>query len=134
MPTESIEVSGFVPAQPDVVFQGFLSSEVHTQMTGGEAVIHSTEEGGTFQAWGGFIQGVHVTLEPNSRLIQRWRTGSFADSDEDSLLEISLHVVDGGTRVDIRHSNIPEGQGKDYQQGWHDRYLTPMHHYFSKQS
>ncbi|TNE45962.1 MAG: hypothetical protein EP343_25430 [Deltaproteobacteria bacterium] len=134
MSTESIEVTGVVPAQPNDVYQGFLSSEIHSAMTGGAAEIESTETGGSFKAWGGYIQGSHIALESGKRIVQHWRTLDFADTDQDSRLEILLKPVEAGTHVTIQHSNIPEGQGKNYETGWQERYLTPMQTYFSQQS
>ncbi len=134
MSTESIEVTGVVSAQPIEVYQGFLSSEIHSAMTGGAAEIESTETGGSFKAWGGYIQGSHISLESSQRIVQHWRTLDFADTDQDSRLEIQLKPVDEGTHITILHSNIPQGQGKNYETGWQDRYLTPMQTYFSNRS
>ena len=47
----------------------------------------------------------------------------------DSLLEVLLEAVDGGTRVTLRHSNLPT-DGDQYLQGWIDYYFTPMKAFF----
>ena len=48
--------------------------------------------------------------------------------------EIRFQAIPGGIRVTFDHSEIPEGQGVDYQQGWVDHYLTPMRAWFQKQN
>lgn len=58
-----------------------------------------------------------------------WRSSEFAATDQDSLLEIFFEGAEGGTRITIRHTEIPE-HGMQYQQGWVDAYFTPMKDYF----
>ncbi len=97
-------------------------------MTGGEATV-SDEVGGTFEAWDGYIEGKNLELEPSKRILQSWRTAEFSNADEDSLLEILFAAEGTGTRLTIRHSNLPE-QGMQYKQGWVDSYIIPMLEYF----
>jgi len=33
----------------------------------------------------------------------------------------------------VIHSDIPDGQGDDYRQGWIDYYFEPMKEYFSSE-
>jgi activator of HSP90 ATPase len=122
------EVVDWIPAPPKVVYAAWLDSAEHSAMTGGVAVV-SDQVGGAFEAWDGYIRGQNVLLEPPRRIVQRWRTVEFAPEDEDSLLEIALESAEQGTRLTIRHSNLP-AHGMQYQQGWIDAYLTPMKAYF----
>jgi activator of HSP90 ATPase len=59
-----------------------------------------------------------------------WRTSEFSEDAADSRFEVLLEPAKGGTKVTFRHSDIPEGQGKSYEQGWIDNYFTPMKAYF----
>jgi hypothetical protein len=68
-------------------------------------------------------------LEPPRRILQQWRTSEFDDSDKDSILEILFESEGDGTRVTIRHSDLP-GHGMQYRQGWIDSYFVPMMAYF----
>jgi activator of HSP90 ATPase len=45
-------------------------------------------------------------------------------------VEILLERMKDGTRLTLRHSNIPEGQAESYKQGWEDFYFKPMKEYF----
>ena len=86
--------------------------------------------GGRFTAWDGYIAGTNIELEPYRRILQAWRTSEFPTGSPDSRLEVLLEAVEGGTRLTINHSHIPEGQGAMYAQGWQDFYFTPMRAYY----
>jgi uncharacterized protein YndB with AHSA1/START domain len=122
------EVSGFVPAPPEEVFDAWLDSESHSGMTGGAATV-SSEAGESFEAWDGYIQGINLELERPVRILQKWRTSEFEETDKDSLLEVLFEEEGEGTRIIIRHSDLPE-HGMQYQQGWIDSYFEPMKAYF----
>lgn len=126
------EVSDIIPATPDEIYTAWLDSDEHSEMTGSTARI-SSEVGGRFSAWDGYIHGTNLELEPSNRILQHWRTSEFEDSVEDSLLEIMFESVEYGTSIVIRHSQLPE-HGMQYQQGWRDSYFTPMKAYFKTKS
>jgi activator of HSP90 ATPase len=126
------EVSEVIPASQDAVYAAWLNSDEHSMMTGSPASV-SSEPGGQFEAWDGYIRGKNLELDPPRRILQLWRTSEFADSEEDSLLEILFEVEGEGTRVAIRHSKLPD-HGMQYLQGWRDAYFTPMKEHFGKKS
>ncbi len=123
-------MSEFFPVEPEVIYRAWLSSEGHSQMTGGEASC-TDKEGDAFTAWDGYIWGANLELTPYSEIHQTWRTTEFADGDEDSHLVIKLEPENSGTRLMLIHINIPEGQTQ-YEQGWIDHYFTPMKEYFGE--
>jgi activator of HSP90 ATPase len=122
------EVSHFIPASPDQVYSAWLDSDEHSAMTGGQALI-TDQISGSFEAWDGYITGKNLELVRSSRIFQQWRTSEFEESDEDSLLEILFESEKEGTRIIIRHTNLPE-HGMQYKQGWRDAYFSPMIAYF----
>ena len=126
------EVSDFVPASLDRVYSAWLDSDEHSAMTGSPASVYA-KIGGNFEAWGGYIQGKNLELEPSSRILQLWRTSEFEDSDEYSLLEVLFESAEHGTTIRIRHTQLPE-HGMQYKQGWRDAYFTPMKVYFETKS
>ena len=125
------EVSDILPAAPNQVYNAWLDSDGHTRMTGGAAKA-STDLGGDFEAWDGYIHGRNLALDPGKRIVQSWRTAEFDASEEDSQIAVILEEVDGGTKIILRHTNLPP-HGSQYQQGWKDRYFAPMKAYFSGQ-
>ena len=121
-------VSEVFPATPEKLYQAWLDSEIHSKMTGGKAQV-SDQVDGEFTAWDGYIQGKNLELQPPLRILQSWRTADFVEEESDSIVEITFIQEDAGTRVIIRHSELPE-HGNQYQQGWVDSYFNPMKAYF----
>jgi uncharacterized protein YndB with AHSA1/START domain len=127
----SFQVSTILPADPERIYKAWLDSSEHGQFTGGKAEINPIA-GGIFTAWDGYIKGITLELVPFSRILQAWRAEDFPVEAEDSLLEIRLEEVPGGTRLTLNHSNVPDEQVEEFKQGWLDFYFTPMNAYFSK--
>jgi len=126
---ETIQLSATLPASPEQIYRDWLSSTGHTAFTGSPAEVDPAV-GGRFTAWDGYIAGTNIELEPYRRILQAWRTSEFPTGSPDSRLEVLLEAVEGGTRLTINHSHIPEGQGAMYAQGWQDFYFTPMRAYY----
>lgn len=124
------EISATIPAKPDEVYKAWLDSKSHSKMTGSKAKV-SDKIGGGFTAWDGYISGTNLELKPGKKIVQSWRTSEFAGSEEDSRLEITLAPAQGGTKLTLRHSNLP-AHGEQYRQGWVDSYFEPMKEYFGK--
>src|ERR1035438_7323174 len=76
----AFEVTGEIPAPCEDVYLAWLSSELHTAMTGGEAVVDPVV-GGRFSAWGDYIVRRRVFSRPSRpRRSGRPRTGRAAAS------------------------------------------------------
>ena len=128
---ESFTVSTVLPVSPKQIYEAWLSSVGHSQMTGSQAEVEA-RSGGAFKAWDGYIWGKILELESNHRIIQSWRTSEFPENDSDSCVEILLEEVTDGTKITLIHTDIPNGQGEGYKQGWEDFYFNPMHSHFSR--
>lgn len=128
---ESIKLSAVIPARPERIYEAWLDGREHSAFTGGGTASVDPRVGGAFTAWDGYIQGTTQALEPGRRIVQRWRTTDFPPEAPDSLLEVLLEETPRGTRVTLVHTNIPDGQGQEYKQGWKDYYLAPMKQYFA---
>lgn len=122
------EIQNFFPVKPSELYEGWLDSGVHSNMTGGSANM-SKIIGEPFTAWDGYIRGKNIKLIQDQEIIQTWRTSDFKEEDEDSELIIKLIASEGGTTLSLFHSKIPKGQ-PDYAQGWEEHYFTPMKEYF----
>lgn len=129
--TDSFIVSAVIPAAPERIYRAWLSGREHAKMTGG-AATGSARAGGKFTAWDGYITGKNLELEEGRRIVQAWRTSEFPEDAPDSRLEVRLAPVKGGTKVTLAHSEIPKGQGTDYEGGWTEHYFSPMKEYFGK--
>ena len=130
MATESITLWEIFPASPREIYEAWLSS-AHGKMVGSTATV-DPRVGGAFTAWDGYIRGTTLELEPYRRIVQAWRTTEFSAASPDSRLELLLEQVEGGTRLTIRHTEIPEGKSASLEQGWIDHYFRPMKEYFAR--
>jgi len=129
--TYDFELTDVMPASPQDVYDAWMSSEGHGEMTGTECEI-DPRVGGEYEAGDGYITGRTVALEPGRRIVQSWRTTEFADSDPDSEIEVLLEPLDGGknTRLTLRHRGVPANQPEYEHGGWQDNYFEPMKEYF----
>ena len=128
--SKTLKLSIILPASQERVYSAWLSSEDHSAFTGSEAHIDA-EFGGKFSAWDNYISGTTLQLLPYSKIVQAWRTTEFPDNSPDSKLEIHFEPVGAETKLTLIHSEIPEGQEEEYEQGWTDYYFEPMKKYFA---
>jgi uncharacterized protein YndB with AHSA1/START domain len=104
-----------IPATPVEIFEAWLDSIGHSEMTGGEATM-SDEVGAEVAAWDGYISGRNLELVPGERIVQSWRTTEFADEDQDSIITVLLQEVDDGTLLTLEHRNVPDAH-RSYEEG-----------------
>jgi activator of HSP90 ATPase len=129
MATEKIQVSTVLPATPKDIYEAWLDSKKHSAFTGAGATAQP-KVGGRHTAWDGYIHGWTLKLESGKRIVQSWRTTEFKPEDVDSVIDVKLAKAKGGTKVTLSHTDIPAGQGSQYEQGWQDHYFRPMEDYF----
>ncbi len=122
------EVSALIPATPEEIFDAWLDSQGHSEMTGSLARA-SAEPGAEFEAWDGYLRGSNLILERPGRIVQSWRSSNFDASDPDSQIEVLLEPKSGGTQVTIHHTGLP-AHGRRYETGWPEHYFEPMRSYF----
>jgi len=134
VPTETLVLSGLLPATPARIYQAWMDARDHSAMTGSKATVESGAVGGRFTAWAGYIEGTHVALEPGRRILQSWRTTEFPPDAPESYLEVKLEPAPGGARITFRHSDVPAEQAAGYLQGWKDYYLKPMARFFAAEA
>jgi len=121
-------VSANLPASPKEVYDAWLTSKSHAAMTGSPARV-TARPSSRFTAWDGYIEGKNLKLVPGRRIVQAWRTTEFAETDPDSQIDLKLEKSARGTKLTLRHTNIPGGQS-DYKTGWSTCYFEPMKEYF----
>ncbi len=119
-----------ISATPRQIYDAWLDSQGHTAMTGSAAEA-TPMDGGTFTAWGGYISGRNLLLEPGRRIVQAWRTTRFTADDPDSQIDVLLEPVAEGTKLTLHHSNVPDGHSGYQNGGWQEHYFEPMKRYFT---
>jgi uncharacterized protein YndB with AHSA1/START domain len=129
MATETIEVTAVIPATAERIYEAWLDSAMHTAMTGGDAEVDASIDG-EHKAWGGYISGKTLELEPGRRIVQSWYAADFPEGSEPSHLVVTIEADGENARVHLIHSNLPTGTGEGYAIGWQEHYFTPMMAYF----
>jgi activator of HSP90 ATPase len=114
------------------VFTGWLTDKTHSLYTGGAPTRCSPSEGGSFSAYDGYITGKNIEIFPYKKIVQRWRTTEFDETDPDSILDLFFTYKDDHTLITITHTNLPDGTGEKYKQGWKDHYFTFMKKIYDK--
>jgi activator of HSP90 ATPase len=128
---DSLELYVYLNVKAEKLYHDWLDSEAHSKFTGSPAQI-DTSLNGKFTAWEGYIFGTNKSFEPFHKITQTWRTTEFSEKEDDSILEVLFESEGDKTRLILKHGNIPEGQGEDYEQGWKDFYFKPMKKYYNK--
>jgi uncharacterized protein YndB with AHSA1/START domain len=129
MATESVRVSSVVPSSAARIYAAWLDGLEHSRMTGGKATVEA-RVGGRHTAWDDYIEGEILALDPGRRIAQSWRASDFPTGHAHSRLEVFLADVPGGCEVTLVHSEIPEGLGDQYEEGWSTHYFVPMKKHF----
>jgi len=125
----SFTLTTTLPAAAQEIYEAWLDSIAHSQMTGGEARM-SDELGAEVSAWDGYISGRNLELVPGERIVQSWRTTQFADEQADSIITVTLEETADGTLLTLVHSNVPDEQRSYEEGGWQSNYFEPMQDYF----
>jgi uncharacterized protein YndB with AHSA1/START domain len=126
--TLKFKVSAVIPASPEAIYDAWLDSDGHTNMTGSPAHA-SAQVGDAFDAWDGYLSGKNLELDRATRIVQSWRASSYKESDSDSQIEVQLLRVADETKVTLTHTNVPDDQ-QSHESGWVTHYFEPMTKYF----
>lgn len=124
-------LSATIPASPREVYDAWLSSRGHRGMTGGAVARITPRLGAKFAVWNGYITGRNLKLVSGRCIVQSWRTTKFTKDDPDSQIEVLLKKAPRGTRLTLRHTNVPDGHIHYRDGGWQKSYFKPMRAYFA---
>lgn len=128
--SDRIELTFVVPGVSAArLWTDWLEGAGHAAMTGADATGRA-EVGAAFTAWGGYIEGVNLALETGRRFVQSWRTKQFPADAPDARLAVRFEDGVGGCEVSLVHTELPEGDGPMYHQGWVEHYVEPIRSYF----
>ncbi len=134
---EAIRQEVTLDASPQRVYEALISTkdfDMITRLSDGAALLAaagakptaiSTELGGSFTLFGGYITGRHIEMLPNERLVQAWRAGSWK-AGEFSIAGFHLTAEGGKTRLKFDHRGFPNGNGNSLAHGWYSHYWEPL--------
>ncbi|MEZ0446485.1 SRPBCC family protein [Cellulomonas sp. ICMP 17802] len=114
--TTSIEVE----APAEVVFAHLVVPARMVRWMGRRASLDPVV-GGEFAVdiGGSLVRGEYLEVEPPRRVVVSWGMAGSADLPPSaSRVEFVLTPVPGGTRVDLRHSDLPTARLDGHAEGW----------------
>ena len=112
--------SVFIEAEPAEVFDYFTRAEALVKWMGEDALLEPYP-GGRFTVFFGAraVEGHYVEVIRPRRLVISWgRAGCHDMPPDTSTLEVTLTPEHDGTRVDILHTGLPEGERERHAVGW----------------
>jgi activator of HSP90 ATPase len=124
-----IRQSVVVNASPAQVYEAYMDSKTHAEITGSPARM-SSRAGEKFTAWDGYILGKNLELVKGKKIVQEWTTTEWPEGYPPSRLEIKLTAKGEGTVLTMIHSDVPAEQRDDYAEGWRDYYWEPLKKHF----
>jgi activator of HSP90 ATPase len=93
--------------------------------TGAKPTSISTDVGGPFALFGGYVTGRHLEMLPDERLVQAWRAASWIPGAFSSAA-FYLRAEGGQTKLTFEHRGFPNGEGASLAHGWHSHYWEPL--------
>ena len=117
-----VEVSVHVAAQPETVFSYFTDPVRYARWMGGTATLDPAP-GGIYRVGmrdGVLAAGEFLEVEPPHRLVFSWGwTHDLAVAPGSTRVVVTFHEEDGGTRVILRHYDLPTDEQRDHHlAGW----------------
>ncbi len=114
-----------IAAPIDKVWEALVDPNIIESWGAGPAVMND-QVGSKFKLWDGDIHGTNTGVVKNKILMQDWYGG---DWKEPSKVVFELSEVEGKTKVVLTHSNVPEDEVKDFDEGWKSHYMGPLKEY-----
>src|SRR5688500_2683010 len=117
MNSKTITQSVTLPGRPAAVFTALMDEKQHSAFTGDTANI-DPRAGGSFNCYGGYINGVTVELVPAKRIVQAWRSRGWPPGYY-SLVTFALSAASNGkTKLRFTHLGVPARDYKAKSSGW----------------
>ncbi|MEQ6122417.1 SRPBCC domain-containing protein [Reichenbachiella sp. MALMAid0571] len=111
-----------IPAPPEEVYLALTLASTIRLWTGDEVEMVA-EPGTEFSLWDGSITGKNIEFEEGRKVVQQWY---FGENTEPSIVTIKLHPHKQGTSAELRHTNIPDDDFDDMENGWEHSYFGSL--------
>ena len=139
--SDSYIISRVIRATPKRLFEAWLDSREHSDITGLVAIVDPAV-GGIINVLDGLIAGTNIQVEPYHRIVQVWEVASTDVASFESHVEIVLSTLmgegaianahDDGTTITVTHSKLSTGQSLFSPEWWEQTYFGGMDKYFSR--
>lgn len=117
-----------IPAAPEELYIA-LTNPATIQLWSENEAEMSTVSGSEFSLFEGNIVGKNLEFEENKKIVQEWY---FGEQPQPSIVTIILHPHKNGTSVELRHTNIPDGDLDDIKDGWNNLYFGALEEFYGE--
>ena len=119
---KSIKQRYEINASVDKVWDALVNPKTIDKWGGGPAKMND-QEGFEFEFWGGDIYGKNKEVIKNKKLVQEWFSGKW---EKPSIVTFLLESLEDNIKVELIHTDIPDEEADDIEQGWKDYYMIPL--------
>ncbi len=132
MKTRTIKQTIILAATPHEIFEMWMDSEKHAQITGSAAEI-GRYVGSEFSTFDNYSTGQTLELVADKKIVQIWGASDWPP-DHYSTLTLELTAVNGKTKLVFTQKGVPEDQYEEIRQGWYDYYWDRLKEIFAERS
>ena len=122
---KTIKQTYIINSPLEEVWKGLTDSKYIDAWGGGPAKMNE-KVGTKFEFWGGDIHGKNIEVVPLKKLKQEWFGGNW---DNPSIVTFTLTQEKDAIKIDLLHTDVPDSETKDIDQGWKEYYLDPLKKY-----
>lgn len=122
---KTIKQTYLINSSLDEVWQALINPKYIDAWGGGPAKIDD-KKGTKFEFWGGDIHGKNIQVIKNKKLAQEWFGGNW---ERPSIVTFTLIPEKNKVRIDLLHTDVPNNEAKDIDDGWKRYYLGPLKEY-----
>ncbi len=123
---KTIRQHHFIKATPEEVFTA-ITNPFTIELWSGYPAQMEAREGTEFSIFEGDIAGRNIKISENKELVQEWY---FGDRQEQSIVTISLKQHQSGTKVSLEHTNVPDEEAEEFEEGWNVTYWGAIKEFF----
>jgi len=123
---KTIRQHHFISADPEEVFSA-ITNPFTIELWSGYPAQMEASEGSEFSIFDGDITGRNIRVTPNVQLVQEWY---FGDQQEESIVTIDLKPHQLGTKVNLEHTNVPDDDLENIEEGWKEYYWGAIKDFF----
>jgi activator of HSP90 ATPase len=108
-----------------------LSEAMQSMAVGAKPAEISSEPGGVFSLFGGYVNGRQVELVANERIVQAWRSEGWKPG-EYSIVRFVLTDDTAGAKIIFDHRGFPAGTAEHLAAGWKSNYWAPLEKFLAQ--
>ena len=123
---KTIKQKHFIKASPEEVYTA-ITNPFTIELWSGYPAVMEVREDFEFSLFDGDITGRNIRFIENELVVQQWY---FGDRPEESVVTINLKLQEKGTKVTVEHTNVPDEDWEEFEEGWKIYYWGAIKSFF----